>query len=43
MGRPRDVKWQTTTWFAPDVQFVVKTTSTSPNAQDTELLSYTVK
>jgi len=43
MGRPRDVKWQTTTWFAPDVKFVVKSISTSPTARDTELLSYRVK
>lgn len=43
MGRGRDVAWQTTTWFAPDVKFVVKTTSTSANARDTELLSYNVK
>jgi len=43
MGRSRDTKWQTTVWFAPDVKFVVKSTSTNPNAQDTELLSYRVK
>jgi hypothetical protein len=43
MGRPRDVTWQTTSWFAPDVKFVVKSTSTNPSAQDTELLSYRVK
>jgi hypothetical protein len=43
MGRSRDAKWQTTVWFAPDVKFVVKSTSTNPNAKDTELLSYRVK
>ncbi|MGH7341603.1 MAG: hypothetical protein ACREKH_14015 [Candidatus Rokuibacteriota bacterium] len=43
MGRPRDVKWQTTSWFAPDVKFVVKSTSTSPTGQDSELVSYRVK
>jgi hypothetical protein len=43
MGRPRDVTWQTTNWFAPDVKFVVKTTSTNTNAQDSELLSYRIK
>jgi hypothetical protein len=42
MGR-RDFTWQTVTWFAPDVKYIVKSTSTSPNAQDTELLSYSVK
>jgi hypothetical protein len=41
--RLRDNKWQTTVWFAPDVKFVVKSTSTSPTARDTELLSYSVK
>lgn len=41
--RVRDSKWQTTVWFAPDVKFVVKSTSTNPTARDTELLSYTVK
>jgi hypothetical protein len=43
MGRGRDVPWQTTTWFASDVKFPVKTTSTKQGAQDSELLSYELK
>ncbi len=39
----RDRTWQTTTWFAPDVKFAVKFTSTNPVQRDTELLSYSVK
>jgi hypothetical protein len=40
MGRQRDATWQTTAWFAPDVKFVVKSTSTNINARATELVSY---
>lgn len=43
MGRTGDIKWQTTSWFAPEAKFVVKATSTNPNAQDSELVSYRVK
>jgi len=42
-ARVQDLKWQTTTWFAPDVKYSVKSTSTNRNAQDTELLSYSLK
>lgn len=41
--RLNDVRWQTTTWFAPDVKLFVKTTTTNPRGQDQELISYSVK
>jgi hypothetical protein len=30
MGRRRDAKWQATSWFSPDAEFEVKSTSTNP-------------
>lgn len=42
-GRPRDVRWQTTTWFAPDAKFAVRTTTTNPQGENSELISYSVK
>jgi hypothetical protein len=41
--RPREVTWRTTAWFAPDVKWTVKSTSTSPTGQDGELISYSLK
>jgi hypothetical protein len=41
--RNRDITWRTTSWFAPDVKWVVKTTSTNPTGQDGELISYSLK
>jgi hypothetical protein len=34
MGRRRDAKWQATSWFSPDAEFEVKSTSTNPNGRD---------
>jgi hypothetical protein len=42
-GRLRDATWQTTSWYAPDVKFVVKSTTTNTGGRDTELLSYRIK
>ncbi|MGH7307741.1 MAG: hypothetical protein ACREK6_03515 [Candidatus Rokuibacteriota bacterium] len=41
--RHSDFRWQTTTWFAPDVKFAVKTTTTNPRGENSELISYSVK
>ncbi|HEV8643885.1 MAG TPA: hypothetical protein VGV13_22690 [Methylomirabilota bacterium] len=41
--RHSDFRWQTTTWFAPDVKLFVKTTTTNPRGQEQELMSYSLK
>ena len=41
--RNRDITWRTTSWFAPDVKWVVKSTTTSATGQDGELISYSLK
>lgn len=41
--RNRDIRWQTSSWFAPDVKFVVKTTTTSATGRESELVSYRLK
>src|SRR5262245_6375548 len=38
--RHNDFRWQTTTWYAPDVKLFVKTTTTNPRGQNRELISY---
>ena len=41
--RNRDITWRTTSWFAPDVKWTVKSTSTNATGQDGELISYSLK
>ena len=42
-NRARGFSWSTTDWYAPSIKRIVKFTTTNPNQQDWELVSYTVK
>jgi len=43
LGRTSEVRWVDESWFAPDVKNVVKFVSTGRNAEEWELMSYSVK